>query len=113
MDLVNCAANAELINSDYDVFFDNGTVLDRDTNLEWLDLQLTDGMSRLEASIEYSEFSFATRQQYYELMGNAFPGFSNFSLSANDLDAKSPDDNTMVNNWVRLFGITVSGAYIS
>jgi hypothetical protein len=110
--LISCFTHARLINSDYSITGDNGTVMDINTDLEWLDLQLTDGMSKLEASTKYSEFSFATSAQYFELMENEFRDFSKFSLGASDLLGNSRLDNFILQGWVGLFGAT-KGSNIS
>tara|TARA_Y100001956_G_scaffold82449_1_gene103379 strand:+ start:2554 stop:3225 length:672 start_codon:yes stop_codon:yes gene_type:complete len=66
------SAHAELIESDYESTGDNQAVFDTNTNLTWLDLDLTVGMSIEQAEESFEGWRVATYDEVFALFTSFF-----------------------------------------
>jgi len=98
-----------LTQSAHAVFIDQGTsVMDTNTNLEWLKLSSTDAMSYNQAGATYAAdgWAYATEAQYLSMFDAFFPSFVDSGSGVQSVyDAATMSDAAYV---ASLFGITAS-----
>lgn len=99
-------ANAALINSDYISANDKLTVVDTETNLEWLDLSLTSGLTLEEANVQFSDYRLPTSDEFFALFDGFFDGWQ---LNPSDDTRSIYQEDILfdkVEQWYDLFGLT-------
>jgi hypothetical protein len=95
-------AKAGLIETDFEELNDNLAVYDTVTELTWLDLSVTDGLSYNAAGAAYSMYRYATETEVVDLFSSFFSGI-NFSTTF----GATLTNNSKTIEFRRLFGETL------
>lgn len=106
--IISGVAQAELIEADARIVGDNNAVYDTKTRLNWLDIDLTAGMSVTQAMDAYADegWRVATEEEVFTLFYLNVSSQINYATNDGRTDTLVHQD--MINNFMSVFGVSAS-----